>query len=81
MNSKVARPLFIRADAGGATGTGHVMRMIALAQEWQEQGKDISLRQRRALYQVSAGVKLLTAAASASSSIQVQNIDTPDYWD
>lgn len=28
------QPLFIRADAGGAIGTGHVMRMIALAQGW-----------------------------------------------
>ena len=26
------KTLFIRADAGGATGTGHVMRMLALAQ-------------------------------------------------
>ncbi len=29
-------PLFIRADAGGATGTGHVMRMLALAQGWKD---------------------------------------------
>lgn len=28
------KTLFIRADAGGATGTGHVMRMLALAQGW-----------------------------------------------
>lgn len=28
--------LLIRADAGGTLGIGHVMRMIALAQAWQE---------------------------------------------
>lgn len=31
-------PLLIRADAGGDLGTGHVMRMIALAQAWQDRG-------------------------------------------
>ena len=31
-------PLLIRADAGGILGIGHVMRMIALAQAWQDRG-------------------------------------------
>jgi UDP-2,4-diacetamido-2,4,6-trideoxy-beta-L-altropyranose hydrolase len=31
-------PLLIRADAGGSLGIGHVMRMIALAQAWQDRG-------------------------------------------
>lgn len=31
-------PLFIRADAGGELGTGHVMRMLALAQGWEANG-------------------------------------------
>jgi UDP-2,4-diacetamido-2,4,6-trideoxy-beta-L-altropyranose hydrolase len=31
-------PLLIRADAGGTMGIGHVMRMIALAQAWQDRG-------------------------------------------
>ncbi|MDA8875940.1 UDP-2,4-diacetamido-2,4,6-trideoxy-beta-L-altropyranose hydrolase [Akkermansiaceae bacterium] len=30
--------ILIRADAGGGLGTGHVMRMIALAQAWQDRG-------------------------------------------
>lgn len=30
--------LLIRADAGGNLGTGHVMRMVALAQAWQDRG-------------------------------------------
>lgn len=30
--------LLIRADAGGDLGTGHVMRMIALGQAWQDGG-------------------------------------------
>ena len=30
--------LIVRADAGIATGTGHLMRCIALAQAWQEHG-------------------------------------------
>ncbi|MDB4276257.1 UDP-2,4-diacetamido-2,4,6-trideoxy-beta-L-altropyranose hydrolase, partial [Akkermansiaceae bacterium] len=32
------KPLLIRADAGGQIGTGHVMRMIALAQAYQRRG-------------------------------------------
>lgn len=34
--------LLIRADAGGALGIGHVMRMIALAQAWQERGGKVT---------------------------------------
>ena len=34
------KPLLIRADAGVAMGTGHLMRMIALAQAWRETGGD-----------------------------------------
>jgi UDP-2,4-diacetamido-2,4,6-trideoxy-beta-L-altropyranose hydrolase len=30
--------LYIRADADGKIGTGHIMRCIALAQAWQDQG-------------------------------------------
>lgn len=32
------RPLVIRADASGSLGTGHVMRMIALAQAYKRRG-------------------------------------------
>ena len=35
--------LLIRADAGGSLGTGHVMRMIALAQAWQARGGRVTL--------------------------------------
>lgn len=35
--------LLIRADAGGILGTGHVMRMIALAQAWQDRGGSVTL--------------------------------------
>ena len=34
--------LFIRADAGGSIGTGHVMRMLALAQAYQRRGGFVS---------------------------------------
>lgn len=33
--------LVIRADADGAMGTGHVMRCLALAQEWRRQGGEV----------------------------------------
>ena len=33
-----SRPIVIRADAGGDLGTGHVMRMLALAQAWSDRG-------------------------------------------
>jgi UDP-2,4-diacetamido-2,4,6-trideoxy-beta-L-altropyranose hydrolase len=33
--------LFIRADASVSIGTGHIMRMIALGQGWQEQGGEV----------------------------------------
>jgi UDP-2,4-diacetamido-2,4,6-trideoxy-beta-L-altropyranose hydrolase len=36
------KPLLIRADAGVVMGTGHVMRMIALAQAWREGGGDVT---------------------------------------
>lgn len=35
--------LVIRADAGGDLGTGHVMRMIALAQAWQDRGGQVTI--------------------------------------
>ena len=34
-------PLVIRADASSQRGTGHVMRMLALAQAWRRRGGDV----------------------------------------
>jgi UDP-2,4-diacetamido-2,4,6-trideoxy-beta-L-altropyranose hydrolase len=33
--------LYIRADADSKIGTGHIMRCIALAQAWQDQGNEV----------------------------------------
>jgi spore coat polysaccharide biosynthesis predicted glycosyltransferase SpsG len=33
--------LLIRADASVQIGTGHIMRMIALGQEWQARGGEV----------------------------------------
>lgn len=35
------KTLFIRADANVVMGTGHLMRMIALAQAWRASGKEV----------------------------------------
>jgi UDP-2,4-diacetamido-2,4,6-trideoxy-beta-L-altropyranose hydrolase len=43
MSAHAVRPLLIRADAGGSLGTGHVMRMIALAQAYQDRGGLVTL--------------------------------------
>lgn len=37
------KPLIIRADAGDILGTGHVMRMIALAQAYRRQGGEVTI--------------------------------------
>jgi UDP-2,4-diacetamido-2,4,6-trideoxy-beta-L-altropyranose hydrolase len=36
------RLLLVRADASPATGTGHLMRALALAQAWRDRGGDIT---------------------------------------
>ena len=34
--------LIIRADADSRIGTGHIMRCMALAQEWKNQGGEVT---------------------------------------
>lgn len=42
-SEKSLKPLLIRADAGGFTGTGHVMRMMALAQSYIRRGGGVAI--------------------------------------
>jgi UDP-2,4-diacetamido-2,4,6-trideoxy-beta-L-altropyranose hydrolase len=37
----INQKLFIRADGGVQIGSGHIMRMIALGQAWQDQGGEV----------------------------------------
>src|ERR1700690_3184416 len=64
--------LILRADASVAMGTGHVMRCLALAQSWQDEGgqgifamaePDPSLEERVR----SEGIGVVTIVASAGS--------------
>lgn len=40
---EIRSKLFIRADADGKIGVGHIMRCIALAQAWRDQGGAVTL--------------------------------------
>ncbi|MGB6476311.1 MAG: UDP-2,4-diacetamido-2,4,6-trideoxy-beta-L-altropyranose hydrolase [Candidatus Sulfotelmatobacter sp.] len=53
-------PLFFRADASVAMGTGHVMRCIALAQAWQDAGG-------RAIFVMAESTPALAARLRAES--------------
>jgi len=74
--------LLIRADAGGLMGVGHVMRMLALAQAWLEQGGEarlafLSCPEMLATRLAGEGVRLdpLTACAAGSAADSSQTIE------
>jgi len=70
------RTLSVRADAGVAMGTGHVMRCLALAQAWQDEGGDVlfAMAQRQPAIEArlrSEGVRVVAVEAEAGTSQDV----------
>src|SRR5215472_2343913 len=70
------RTLSVRADAGVAMGTGHVMRCLALAQAWQDEGGDVlfAMAQRQSAIEarlLSEGVRVVAVEAEAGTSQDV----------
>jgi len=70
------RTLSVRADAGVAMGTGHVMRCLALAQAWQDEGGDVlfAMAQRQPAIEArlrSEGVLVVAVKAEAGTSQDV----------
>ena len=50
--------LFIRADADSQMGTGHVMRCLAIAQAWLDQGGSVVFLMRQPGQGIRARVEL-----------------------
>lgn len=66
------RRLVMRADAGGALGSGHVMRCLALAQAWRARGGaaqlvSADLPERLAARAAAAGVDVLAVPGERAS--------------
>ncbi len=66
MNEKT---LIIRADAGKKTGVGHVMRCMALAQEWKRQGGNVLF--------LSHGINYALDRRLRKEGFQTHNIENP----